>query len=373
MRAGTSGFIHLASFCLQGLTVLECALGHFPYDLSQGPVNFMLQVTEEDPPLPPPGAFSDSFRDFVAKCMQRDPFQRPPAEALLNHDWIRRNYFGQPNALADFISPCVDWAEVAEDVALQAVFEMSGRRETNQVDFETLSGVSGGASLVGWVSCVSGPELRLLGPRPGSSRPPRLDTVSIPLKRGSTRVTGIRQPGRYADLRGAIGVGPGGRLQQGGRGGAGAPVLRRLLPEHHQDLGERGLHLPMAWQDGLPPVLWPVSSPTAYRTLPPWPQAQCVPVGVTLTRTEPPAAGDRPGTSGRPPGILRGPGDTFYVMVHTEGNLVMRGVVQVRSFLLRTGGIPGEASVSLAARLGSNRRDSVTAPRRCSRRPSWSG
>ena len=47
-----------------------------------------LQVLNEDIPLPPAGQFSEEFRDFCRQCLQKNPYDRPPAEKLLSHPFI---------------------------------------------------------------------------------------------------------------------------------------------------------------------------------------------------------------------------------------------------------------------------------------------
>jgi serine/threonine protein kinase len=48
----------------------------------------LLQVLQDDVPLPPPGTVSELCRDFLALCLQRDPSRRPAATALLTHPWV---------------------------------------------------------------------------------------------------------------------------------------------------------------------------------------------------------------------------------------------------------------------------------------------
>ncbi|BBN01469.1 mitogen-activated protein kinase kinase 3 [Marchantia polymorpha subsp. ruderalis] len=79
-----------------GLTLLECALGRFPYQPpgnEEGWSNFyeLLQtIVEQPPPVAPPGRFSPEFCSFIAACMQKEPRERMSAADLLNHPFLRR-------------------------------------------------------------------------------------------------------------------------------------------------------------------------------------------------------------------------------------------------------------------------------------------
>jgi len=90
-----------------GLALVECATGRYPYDASGGTMQLMIALLEEECPLPPEkkndGGVSTGeknpsekneitltgvFRDFVTKCMEKDPMRRPTAEELLRHPFI---------------------------------------------------------------------------------------------------------------------------------------------------------------------------------------------------------------------------------------------------------------------------------------------
>jgi serine/threonine protein kinase len=85
-----------------GISLLELAGGRFPYPApsADGRVaqiaSFwdLLDMIQHDPvPVLPEevnGArFSADFRDFISCCVVKDPSQRLPAEALLDHGWIQ--------------------------------------------------------------------------------------------------------------------------------------------------------------------------------------------------------------------------------------------------------------------------------------------
>lgn len=71
-----------------GLTLLECATGRYPYDASGGTIQLMIQLLEDDCPLPPEGVLSQELCDFIKRCMAKDPMKRPCAEELLHHPFI---------------------------------------------------------------------------------------------------------------------------------------------------------------------------------------------------------------------------------------------------------------------------------------------
>lgn len=77
-----------------GLTVLELAIGHFPFSsgpntAANNPVGILdlLQriVNEEPPSVPDDGNFSPIFRKFVAKCLLKE-IDRPTPQELLSSD-----------------------------------------------------------------------------------------------------------------------------------------------------------------------------------------------------------------------------------------------------------------------------------------------
>ena len=75
-----------------GLTLLECAVGKYPYDhLDGGPLGLMVQITQDDPPIPPESNFPESLVDFVLQCMCKSPHDRPAVSALRSHALVLEN------------------------------------------------------------------------------------------------------------------------------------------------------------------------------------------------------------------------------------------------------------------------------------------
>jgi serine/threonine protein kinase len=87
-RINSAPYSYPADIWSLGLAMYESAMGHYPYDATVGPLQLMIQVVEEPSPVPPREEFSEEFRDFVAKCLMKDPLQRPTAEDLLQHPYI---------------------------------------------------------------------------------------------------------------------------------------------------------------------------------------------------------------------------------------------------------------------------------------------
>ena len=53
------------------------------------PIRAMLKIQKSEPPrLDTPFLWSNEFNDFIAKCLVRDPRQRPTATELLRHPFI---------------------------------------------------------------------------------------------------------------------------------------------------------------------------------------------------------------------------------------------------------------------------------------------
>ncbi|XP_032673257.1 dual specificity mitogen-activated protein kinase kinase dSOR1 isoform X2 [Odontomachus brunneus] len=47
-------------------------------------------IVNEPPPKLPPGVFSDSFTDFVDRCLKKNPAERADLKTLMNHEWIKK-------------------------------------------------------------------------------------------------------------------------------------------------------------------------------------------------------------------------------------------------------------------------------------------
>ncbi|KAI9816660.1 MAG: hypothetical protein M1832_005046 [Thelocarpon impressellum] len=73
-----------------GLTVIECALGQYPYppETYNNIFSQLSAIVDGDPPDLPEEGFSASARDFVRGCLNKIPKLRPTYAMLLRHGWL---------------------------------------------------------------------------------------------------------------------------------------------------------------------------------------------------------------------------------------------------------------------------------------------
>ncbi|KAG2498421.1 hypothetical protein HYH03_003679 [Edaphochlamys debaryana] len=91
-----------------GLTLLECALGRFPYPppgetgVNLGFWELLEYIVMEPPPCLPAEQFSPELVDFVGQCLQKDAKARPTVAALAQHPFLKM----YPNAsLREVLEP----------------------------------------------------------------------------------------------------------------------------------------------------------------------------------------------------------------------------------------------------------------------------
>lgn len=81
-----------------GLTLVQCALGKFPYDLEEYTMWEMLKhIESKSITTSKLKGFSDEFKEFVNACMIMVPSKRPSAAELLEYKFIKKHKKTNPS------------------------------------------------------------------------------------------------------------------------------------------------------------------------------------------------------------------------------------------------------------------------------------
>jgi len=84
---GANGYDHKADIWSLGITAIEMAESKPPhYDIN--PLRVIFVIPNRAPPTLQKGEWSPNFQDFVAKCLHKNPTERPTATELLQHPFI---------------------------------------------------------------------------------------------------------------------------------------------------------------------------------------------------------------------------------------------------------------------------------------------
>lgn len=101
MAAGADGTYSVQSDIWSlGLTIIECAKGHYPYppEVSSTIFSQLSAIVEGEPPGLPE-TFSSTAQDFVHRCLNKVPKERPTYAMLLQHPWLKT--LTQPETIAE--------------------------------------------------------------------------------------------------------------------------------------------------------------------------------------------------------------------------------------------------------------------------------
>lgn len=71
-----------------GATIIELITGKPPYDDLDNGMAVMFRIVDDGRP-PIPEYCSPDLVDFLTRCFQKEPAQRPSAEALFEHKFIK--------------------------------------------------------------------------------------------------------------------------------------------------------------------------------------------------------------------------------------------------------------------------------------------
>lgn len=75
-----------------GLSILELALGRYPYppETFDNIFSQLSAIVDGPPPKLPRDKYSSEAQDFVSSCLQKIPERRPTYAALLEHPWLKK-------------------------------------------------------------------------------------------------------------------------------------------------------------------------------------------------------------------------------------------------------------------------------------------
>ncbi|KAM3541467.1 hypothetical protein ARSEF1564_005628 [Beauveria bassiana] len=98
-----------------GLTIIECAMGRYPYppEVSSTIFGQLNAIVDGEPPTLPGEGYSDTAHDFVKGCTNKVPLKRPTYAAMLKHPWL--SSLSKPVTIAEEAED----GEEAEQVAAQ--------------------------------------------------------------------------------------------------------------------------------------------------------------------------------------------------------------------------------------------------------------
>ncbi|PWW79807.1 kinase-like protein [Tuber magnatum] len=84
-----------------GLSLLECAMGRYPYppETYNNIFSQLSAIVDGEPPDLPENGFSAEARDFVRGCLNKIPNLRPTYSMLLRHSWLSE--FTQPATISE--------------------------------------------------------------------------------------------------------------------------------------------------------------------------------------------------------------------------------------------------------------------------------
>ena len=83
-----SGYDTRADIWSLGITAIELAQ-RSPPNYQLHPIRVLFVIAKGPPPLLTGSQYSSEFKDFVSRCLCKDPSQRPSAKDLLEHPFIK--------------------------------------------------------------------------------------------------------------------------------------------------------------------------------------------------------------------------------------------------------------------------------------------
>ncbi|RMZ82432.1 hypothetical protein DV737_g2093, partial [Chaetothyriales sp. CBS 132003] len=121
-----------------GLTIIECALGRYPYppETYDNIFSQLSAIVEGEPPSLPADSYSPEAIDFVRKCLHKVPKMRPTYAMLLRHPWL---------------APLMKPPTISEDEEAEAAAEAGGCADGS---VDTTSPATADKEVADWVKAA---------------------------------------------------------------------------------------------------------------------------------------------------------------------------------------------------------------------------
>lgn len=110
-RINNAPYSYAADIWSLGVTLLECATGKYPYAGHQGPVDLMLHIVNDQPPVPP-DTLSESLRHLLNCFLEKDPDKRQTAQELLEHPFFVEDSL--PREISEFLCGVINIPSLRE-------------------------------------------------------------------------------------------------------------------------------------------------------------------------------------------------------------------------------------------------------------------
>ncbi|XP_076437179.1 serine/threonine-protein kinase 10-like [Babylonia areolata] len=129
-----------------GITLIEFAQIE-PPNKEMHPMRVLIKIHKSEPPtLEKPRKWSKEFKEFIAKCLIKDPKMRPTAAELLELPFLKRKMAIDKTAICDLIMESkAEVVEVVEDLTEEEDIKELKRQmseDTQSVDLDSVSGYS---------------------------------------------------------------------------------------------------------------------------------------------------------------------------------------------------------------------------------------